>query len=135
MAPHPLIGQAAPVISLPDSSGATFTFTPGSSGQPAAILFYPKSGSYGCTQQVCQFRDALAGLTLPHVYAMICAEIPGPLEKDVFKDANIEVIGISPDSVEEQNAFRTKHNLSVSLTHIVLVPALPHIPLPVPNPE
>jgi peroxiredoxin Q/BCP len=72
----------APPFSLPDSNGETFTFTPGQSGLPTAVFFYPRAGvashdhlvsrrtyydacfvgSIGCTVEVCQFRDAIAGM-------------------------------------------------------------------------
>jgi thioredoxin-dependent peroxiredoxin len=59
--PHPLVGKQAPAITLPDSEGADYTLSPGESGKSIALFFYPKSGSYGCTKEVCQFRDAIAG--------------------------------------------------------------------------
>lgn len=81
---HPLIGKSAPSFELPGADGETYTLTPGSKGVPVALFFYPKSGtpppslshhrrtvhahtlryatgSYGCTKEACQFRDALAG--------------------------------------------------------------------------
>ncbi|TDL17886.1 AhpC-TSA-domain-containing protein [Rickenella mellea] len=93
MAPNPLIGKKAPEFSAPNYTGETFTFTPGASGHPVALFFYPKSGSYGCTKEACHFRDALT-------------------EKDVFKSNAIEVIGVSPDSVEKQKAFVEKNKLT-----------------------
>lgn len=38
-------------------------------------------------------------------------------ENDAFKESNIRVIGISPDSVEKQDAFAKKQNLTVSLVN------------------
>jgi peroxiredoxin len=73
------------------------------------------SGSYGCTQQVCQFRDALSGERCTVIRR--CGSVPHLLmstEKDVFKSSSINVIGISPDSVKDQKKFKDKHNLSVS---------------------
>ncbi|EIN12837.1 peroxiredoxin Q [Punctularia strigosozonata HHB-11173 SS5] len=93
MAPHPLLNEPAPSITLPDANGDTYTFTPGANSVPAALLFYPKSGSYGCTKEVCQFRDALA-------------------EKDVFKSSQLQVIGISPDPVDKQKEFVEKQKLT-----------------------
>ena len=89
---HPLVGKPAPAISLPAADGETYTLTPGAKGVPVALFFYPKSGtrltssllsaeaadpwtvltltltahagSYGCTKEACQFRDALAGTPL-----------------------------------------------------------------------
>ncbi|KDQ62398.1 hypothetical protein JAAARDRAFT_30302 [Jaapia argillacea MUCL 33604] len=88
-----LVDKLAPQLSLPDANGETYTFTPGAKGVPAAIFFYPKSGSYGCTKEACQFRDAVA-------------------EKDVFKTDKLELIGISADSVAEQKKFVEQHKLT-----------------------
>lgn len=89
---HALVGQPAPSITLPDSNGETFTLTPGS-GVPIALFFYPKSGTYGCTKEACQFRDALA-------------------EKGVFKTTNVQVVGVSADPVEKQKDFVEKQGLT-----------------------
>lgn len=89
--PHPLIGTNAPTLTLPGADGETYTLAPGTKGVPVALFFYPKSGmhipfhgirtartvtqasllrlcnatgSYGCTKEACQFRDALAGMQL-----------------------------------------------------------------------
>ncbi|GBE84900.1 peroxiredoxin Q [Sparassis latifolia] len=91
--PHPLVGKPAPSISLPDANGETFTLTPGANGVPVALFFYPKSGSWGCTKEACQFRDNIA-------------------EKDVYKSSGLSVIGISPDSVEKQKVFVEKQKLT-----------------------
>ncbi|TFK52530.1 peroxiredoxin Q [Heliocybe sulcata] len=93
MGKHPLIGQKAPTLTLPNYNGEDFALDPGANGVPTAIFFYPKSGSYGCTKEACEFRDALA-------------------DKPDFKDAKIEVVGISADSVEEQKKFVEKHKLT-----------------------
>ncbi|THH11029.1 hypothetical protein EW145_g937 [Phellinidium pouzarii] len=93
MPKHSLIGKRAPEISLPNSDGTTYTFTPGASGGPTVIFFYPQSGSYGCTKEACQFRDSLS-------------------EEGVFKATNVQVIGVSPDPVEKQKKFVEKQNLT-----------------------
>ena len=76
-----LIGKTAPSIKLLNYDGEPFTFTPGEKDVPTALFFYPESGmnaisffslslrslmysalgSYGCTKQACQFRNAIAG--------------------------------------------------------------------------
>ncbi|EGN97994.1 hypothetical protein SERLA73DRAFT_182807 [Serpula lacrymans var. lacrymans S7.3] len=93
MAPHPLVGTPAPSFSIPDSNGETFNLTPGTTGAPIALFFYPESGSYGCTREACQFRDALA-------------------EKEVFKRSHVEVIGVSPDPVSKQKEFVERQKLN-----------------------
>lgn len=88
-----LIGKAAPPIKLLNYDGESFTFTPGEKGIPTALFFYPASGSYGCTKQACQFRDAIA-------------------EKDTFKPGKVQIIGISPDPIEKQKTFVEKEKLT-----------------------
>ncbi|KAI0770347.1 peroxiredoxin Q, partial [Fomes fomentarius] len=91
--PHPLIGTNAPTLTLPGADGETYTLTPGTKGVPVALFFYPKSGSYGCTKEACQFRDALA-------------------EKDLFKRTKVEIVGVSSDPVDKQKAFVDKQKLT-----------------------
>ncbi|KAJ7134589.1 peroxiredoxin Q, partial [Mycena epipterygia] len=93
MSHRSLVGKPAPPVTLPNYDGETFTLTPGEKGLPIVLFFYPKAGSYGCTKEACQFRDAIA-------------------EKATFKTEKVEVIGISPDSVEKQKAFVEKHKLT-----------------------
>ncbi|EJF63383.1 AhpC-TSA-domain-containing protein [Dichomitus squalens LYAD-421 SS1] len=90
---HPLVGKPAPAISLPAADGETYTLTPGAKGVPVALFFYPKSGSYGCTKEACQFRDALA-------------------EKDLFKRTKVEIVGVSSDAVDKQKTFVEKQKLT-----------------------
>jgi len=87
-----LIGKPAPVLSLPTSNGDIFTLTPGK-GKSIVLFFYPKSGSWGCTREVCQFRDAVA-------------------EKPTFNADHTQVVGISPDSVANQKAFVERHQVN-----------------------
>ncbi|KAE9404056.1 peroxiredoxin Q [Gymnopus androsaceus JB14] len=93
MAWNSLIGKAAPSLTLPNYNGEPYTINPGKDGVPIALFFYPKAGSFGCTKEACQFRDALA-------------------EKDVFKDDRALVIGVSPDPVEKQKLFVEKEKLT-----------------------
>jgi len=92
MSPSSLIGKVAPAFTLKNHDGTDYEFKPEGSA-PTAIFFYPKSGSYGCTREACQFRDAL-------------------VENDAFKETNLRVIGISPDSVEDQDKFVKKQKLT-----------------------
>ncbi|KAJ7366831.1 peroxiredoxin Q [Mycena albidolilacea] len=92
MSHRTLIGKPASIITLPNYDGEEFTLTPGVKG-PTVIFFYPKAGSYGCTKEACQFRDAIA-------------------EKDTYAPGKVELVGISPDPVEKQKAFVEKHKLT-----------------------
>ncbi|KZT11999.1 peroxiredoxin Q [Laetiporus sulphureus 93-53] len=91
--PHALINKPAPSLSLPDAKGETYTLAPGTKGVPTALFFYPESGSFGCTKEACQFRDALA-------------------EKELYKRTKVEIVGISKDPVEKQKAFVEKEKLT-----------------------
>ncbi|KAF8644533.1 hypothetical protein AX16_008409 [Volvariella volvacea WC 439] len=86
MSHQDLIGKPAPTVTLLDQDGQPFTIAPGQKGIPIAIFFYPQSGSYGCTKQACQFRDAIA-------------------EKDTFGPGRVQIIGISRDPVAKQKQF------------------------------
>ena len=62
-------------------------------GHRVLVYFYPKADTPGCTQQACAIQEAapeLAGL-------------------------NVEVLGLSPDSPESQNAFGGKYGLRFRL--------------------
>jgi hypothetical protein len=43
---HPLVGQSAPVVSLPNADGTTYELKPGQEGKPTAVFFYPKAGAF-----------------------------------------------------------------------------------------
>ncbi|KAF7365248.1 Peroxiredoxin Q [Mycena venus] len=111
MSHRSLIGKPAPAITLPNYDGESFTLTPGRERIADRSFLLPQiryvgeffgiqlcehtffSGSYGCTKEACQFRDAIA-------------------EKDTYKPGKVEVIGVSPDSVEKQKAFVEKNKLT-----------------------
>ncbi|KAF9454712.1 peroxiredoxin Q [Macrolepiota fuliginosa MF-IS2] len=88
-----LIGKAAPPFKLKNYDGEDYDVKPGETGLPLAIFFYPESGSYGCTRQACQFRDAIR-------------------EKVGFSPDKVQIIGISPDPVEKQKTFVEKEKLT-----------------------
>lgn len=58
------------------------------------VYFYPADMTGGCTAQACNYRDALA--------------------KDVDRD-QVEVIGVSGDSVENHAKFKKAHDLNFAL--------------------
>ncbi|KAJ3519274.1 hypothetical protein NMY22_g13285 [Coprinellus aureogranulatus] len=55
-------------------------------GLPTALVFYPESGSFLCTQELTTFRESVSGK--PH-----------------FHPSKARVIAISPDTVEKQKWF------------------------------
>lgn len=62
-------------------------------GKKVVLYFYPKDMTSGCTQQACDFRD---------MYSQ-------------FKKKGIQVIGVSKDSIESHQKFRTKYKLPFPL--------------------
>ncbi|KAK0487362.1 peroxiredoxin Q [Armillaria novae-zelandiae] len=93
MAHQALIGQPAPHLTLPNYTGEPYSLKPGENDVTTAIFFYPRSGTWGCTKQACQFRDAIA-------------------ERPEFQSDKVQVIGISPDPVWRQKLFVEKQNLT-----------------------
>ncbi|KAF8270832.1 peroxiredoxin Q, partial [Lactarius quietus] len=93
MSKHTLLGKSAPTLSLPSADGTTYELKPGANGKPTAVFFYPKANTFGCTREVCSFRDALT-------------------ENVDFKDSGITVVGISGDSVPVIKSFVEKHSVT-----------------------
>jgi len=92
MPAHPLLGQPAPSVTLNDDSGKDYTISPASIGIPTIIFFYPTSGTYGCTREACDFRDAVK-------------------TNELFSPGKCKVIGISAQDVAIQKKFVDDYNL------------------------
>lgn len=86
------IGDQAPAFTLPNDSGET-TSLADYQGKRVLVYFYPRANTPGCTTEACDFRDSLIQLN----------------------DLGIEVVGISPDTVDKLVAFREKNNLTFPL--------------------
>lgn len=85
------LGDTIPDVTLRDENGPVPLRA--LIGGWAAIYFYPKDDTSGCTKQALDFT------------AMV---------KD-YEAAGVQVVGISKDSVDSHGAFTTKHNLGVRL--------------------
>ncbi|HNP17754.1 MAG TPA: peroxiredoxin [Fulvivirga sp.] len=85
-------GEIAPDFKLPSTNGTEFRLSE-YLGEPLIIYFYPLDFTPGCTKEACSFRDNF----------------------DVFRQANVKVIGISTDSVKKHLRFKEKHNLPFEL--------------------
>ena len=59
----------------------------------AVIYFYPKADTPGCTKEACNFRDSISE----------------------FGKLDLEVYGVSTDSVESQRKFAEKNSLNFDL--------------------
>ena len=86
------IGNTAPDFELPDQNDKTHKLSD-YKGKYLLIYFYPKDDTPGCTKEACGFRD-----NLPH-----------------FEKSNLEVVGISADSVKSHEKFAAKHKLPFTI--------------------
>lgn len=82
------IGDKAPDFTLCDKNGSPVSLSD-FLGKKVVVYFYPKDNTPGCTRQACAF----AGMY------------------QEFKSKNIEVIGISKDSVASHVKFAEKYDL------------------------
>jgi peroxiredoxin Q/BCP len=85
-------GDKAPDFKALTGSGQTVSLKD-FRGRKVVLYFYPKDNTPGCTQEACDFRDAMARFT----------------SKDVV------VLGVSPDSVESHKKFKAKFELPFPL--------------------
>jgi thioredoxin-dependent peroxiredoxin len=88
----PEIGQPAPDFEVQTDSGETVKLSD-FRGKRVVLYFYPKADTPGCTAQSCAFRD----------------------DYSAFKEKDAVILGASPDTVEEQAAFKAKYRLPFSL--------------------
>jgi peroxiredoxin Q/BCP len=83
------IQDMAPDLSLPDDTGNDISLL-NYRGKSVVLYFYPKDDTPGCTKQACTFTENLSR----------------------FNDLNVDVLGISKDSVQKHQKFKAKHNLN-----------------------
>ena len=88
----PNIGDPAPSFTLTSDDGRQIALRE-LRGQKIVLYFYPKDDTPGCTNEACTFRDNLAGI----------------------KAKNAVVIGVSIDSVESHQKFKSKYSLNFAL--------------------
>ena len=86
------IGDNAPDFALFDNNGNTVRLSD-FRGKKVVLYFYPKDNTPGCTRQACAFSGLYSE----------------------FQRRNIEVIGISRDSVASHVKFAEKYDLSFIL--------------------
>ena len=82
------IGQKAPSFTLQDKNGNSVSLSD-FLGEKVVLYFYPNDNTPGCTRQACAFASLYDG----------------------FKSKNVQVIGISKDSVASHVKFAEKYNL------------------------
>lgn len=81
-------GHPAPDFTAMTASGEMFQLST-LRGQKVVLFFYPKSDTPTCTAEACSFRDSY----------------------DSIQGRGAVVVGVSPDPVTAQVAFRDKHHL------------------------
>jgi peroxiredoxin Q/BCP len=86
------VGDPAPEFELKTDTGETVRLSD-FRGRRVVLYFYPKDDTTGCTAQACGFRD-----NLPK-----------------FGKLDAVVIGVSRDSAESHDKFKTKHKLNFTL--------------------
>jgi thioredoxin-dependent peroxiredoxin len=85
-------GDRAPDFSLTDDRGNQVKLGD-YHGERVIVYFYPAAMTPGCTTEACDFRDNLRD----------------------FDEANVRVVGISPDAPEKLAKFRDKEKLNFPL--------------------
>lgn len=89
----PKAGDTAPLISGLDQNGKEFKLSDQIGKKIILLYFYPKDFTGGCTKEACGFRDRM-----------------GDLQSD-----NVEVVGVSHDSVESHKKFADQYKLDFTL--------------------
>jgi peroxiredoxin Q/BCP len=87
------VGDPAPKFSADDDSGKAWTSADHVGKKIVVVYFYPADMTGGCTKQACGFRDDLSKLA----------------------DKDIEVVGVSGDSVRNHQLFKKAHQLNFAL--------------------
>ena len=82
------IGTKAPEFVLSDGEGKEVKLSD-FLGQKVVLYFYPKDSTPGCTRQACAFAGAY----------------------EAFRQKNVQVIGVSRDSVASHQRFAEKYGL------------------------
>jgi peroxiredoxin Q/BCP len=89
----PKAGDKAPLIEGKDQDGKTWKLKDVEGKKLVLLYFYPKDDTPGCTKEACSFRDNISDL----------------------KQDNIEVVGVSFDSLESHQKFISKYTLNFPL--------------------
>ncbi len=85
-------GDKAPDFTLPTDGDGDLTLSD-YRGQKVVLYFYPKDDTSGCTQESCDFRDNAPD----------------------FEKINVQIVGISKDSIARHDKFKAKYGLNFPL--------------------
>lgn len=83
----------APNFTLPSTTGKDFTLYEDKKNTPCILYFYPKDFTPGCTKEACDFRDNIT----------------------YFRNMDIDVLGISRDTIDTHQRFQQAYQLSFEL--------------------
>lgn len=86
------VGDAAPDFTLKSDEGVPVSLSD-YAGRKFVLYFYPKDDTPGCTQEACAFRDEYAE----------------------FRTRGIAIVGVSADTPESHEKFKSKYNLRFTL--------------------
>jgi len=86
-------GSMAPDFTMKDKDGKTLRLSDLRGKKSAVVYFYPRDFTPGCTTEATEFSR----------------------DYEKFKDADIEIIGISPDDEESHDKFRAKMGMPYPL--------------------
>ena len=86
------IGKKIPAFSRPASGGKTWKLAD-AAGKQLVIYFYPRDNTPGCTKEGEAFRDLYPA----------------------FKKAGVQIVGVSPDSVQSHDKFSAKMSFPFDL--------------------
>lgn len=87
------VQQKAPDFCLPSTSGQNFCLYEAMQGKACILYFYPKDFTPGCTTEACDFRDNIVS----------------------FRDLDVNVFGISRDTIASHQKFKEAHQLPFEL--------------------
>ena len=85
-------GIKAPEFTLEDESN-TIRRLSDFRGRPVVLYFYPRDDTPGCTTEACNFRD----------------------DYSAYIDADVVILGISPDDPKSHTRFKNKYSLQFPL--------------------
>ena len=87
------VGDSAPDFKMDTDTHGPVSLADYKGKNNVLLYFYPKDDTPGCTVQACTFQKS----------------------ENHYNDANVTVIGVSPDTIASHQKFRSKYNLGFTL--------------------